>query len=918
MMTFAGLAFGAPWLLAALLVLPGLYWLLRVSPPAPRLVAFPPLRLLRDIEAPEQSPARTPLWLLLLRLFGAALIVVALAEPSIGEAPAPSGGGPLVLFVDNGWTAAHGWNTRSTAIADALSAEARANHPVVLIPTASPAAPVPTLLSAGAAARVANDLVPEPWLPDRIRAAEALSRAHLGGSPEIAWLSDGLDHGDARRTAAILSRIGSLRVFADATGQGPLALKVLRSEANGFRATIGRVTDAAAREGSVIAEDEHGAALAQAHFRFAPHASETEAFIPLPLEVRNETTRVTIANEDSAGATRLLDLSSRRRTLGLVSAGGSQGEQPLLSDTYYLERALAPYADIQKGTISDTLGHNVPILVLADIGMIVGADHDRVARFVEAGGVLVRFAGGRMTTNVDDLIPVKLRVGGRYLGGALAWAQPQHLAPFPDAGPFAGLGVPPEVTVSRQILAEPSIELGERTWARLTDGTPLVTGAPRGRGWIVLFHVTASPAWSSLPLSGLYVEMLRRILDLASGARPEALGTDAAAMLAPEITLDGFGHAGKPPVEALPLRAAAISAAVSSPRHPPGLYGAAGAEVALNAANAATTLVPLSAAGVSARAYAATQMLALEPPLLALALALLIGDALISLWLRGHLTGTARLFASRAAILVVAIVVCAPGRGHAASPKDAFDMTAALDTRLAYVETGLADVDAMSKAGLTGLGLVLKTRTSYEPHDPIAVDLDRDDLAFFPLLYWPMDPREHDLSEQALSRISDYMRNGGTILFDTRDLTLGAERGASSPGELTLRRLLSKLDLPPLEVVPSDHVLTKSFYLLQDFPGRWDGGKLWVEALPPPDPDAGHAPARGGDGVSPVIIGSNDWAAAWAVDSQGRPLADVTPGGDEQREMAFRFGVNVVMYALTGNYKTDNVHAPALIERLGH
>jgi hypothetical protein len=162
------------------------------------------------------------------------------------------------------------------------------------------------------------------------------------------------------------------------------------------------------------------------------------------------------------------------------------------------------------------------------------------------------------------------------------------------------------------------------------------------------------------------------------------------------------------------------------------------------------------------------------------------------------------------------------------------------------------------------------------------------------------------------------MKNGGTILFDTRDLTLGVGRGADSPGEQTLRRLTAKLDLPPLQPIPSAHVLTKAFYLLQDFPGRWDGGRVWVEALPPPDPDAGPEPARGGDGVSPVIIGSNDWAAAWAVDSSGRPLVDVTPGGEMQREMAVRFGINVVMYALTGNYKTDQVHVPALLERLGH
>ena len=186
-------------------------------------------------------------------------------------------------------------------------------------------------------------------------------------------------------------------------------------------------------------------------------------------------------------------------------------------------------------------------------------------------------------------------------------------------------------------------------------------------------------------------------------------------------------------------------------------------------------------------------------------------------------------------------------------------------------------------------------------------------MSFFPLLYWPIDPREHDLSRQAQSKISDYMRDGGTILFDTRD----PSNNPNSPGQLALRRLIGKLDLPPLEPVPPDHVLTKSFYLLQDFPGRWDGSRVWVEALPPADPSAGPTPARGGDGVSPVIIGGNDWAAAWAVDSTGQPIADVS-GGDQQREMAVRFGINVAMYALTGNYKTDQVHAPALLERMGH
>ncbi|HSC18517.1 MAG TPA: DUF4159 domain-containing protein [Rhizomicrobium sp.] len=908
----AGLSFTTPWLLAGLILLPAIWWLLRVTPPAPHRIPFPPLRLLRGLTASEETPARTPWWLLLLRMLVAALIVVALAEPILGAPPAAQGSGPLVLFVDNGWTAAHAWADRQAAISDALTAAARAGGAVAIIPTASASPPNITLLDAGKALRTARDLAPESWLPNRRRAADALAKAHLA-APQILWLSDGLDNDDAPKTAQALGKLGHLTVFADSVGKLPLGLKPARNQADGFVANIIRPGGQGERRGDVLALGTRGEILATAPFRFAPGADTAATKIRLPLELRNQTQRIAIANEDSAGAVQLLDTSARRRSVGLVSASNQENEQPLLSDVYYLERALSPYADLHKGTIGEALSRNVSVLVLADIGRIAGADRDRVARFVNDGGVLVRFAGGRMTEAVDDLVPVKLRTGGRYLGGALAWASPQHLAPFPETSPFRGLGVPREVMVSRQVLAEPSVELGERSWARLADGTPLVTGAAHGKGWIVLFHVTASPAWSSLPLSGLYVEMLRRMLDLAGGARPSELGAAANAVFPPLSMLDGFGRLQKPAAEVLPVKGAQLAKIEPSPAHPPGLYGAEGSEIAINAVDANTSLNPIGDIGVAARAYAGTSALALRAPLLALALLLLLADVIVSLWLRGYLANARRWMAFGTTALLIGVVV-APARNARAD--DAFDMQAALDTRLAYVITGVPDVDAMSKAGLTGLGLYLKARTSYDPKEPMGVNVEKDELAFFPLLYWPMDPRERDLSAKALSKISDYMRGGGTILFDTRDLSLGSSRGANSPGQQTLRRLIGKLDLPPLQPIPADHVLTKSFYLLQDFPGRWDGGKLWVEALPPPDPDAGPSPARGGDSVSPVIIGGNDWAAAWAVDGSGQPIADVE-GGDQQREMAVRFGINIVMYALTGNYKTDQVHVPALLERMG-
>jgi hypothetical protein len=888
-------------ILAALAALPVLWWLLRVTPPLPRRTLFPPLRLLRGLEDEEQTPAATPWWLLLLRLLAAALLILALADPLLGRSPKLASAGPLVLVVDNGWTAARGWDARQELMIDLLrSAQGR---PVAIIPTAGTA---PTgLLNEGEASRIAKELKPMPWPGDRAAAAQALGRFNFAAPPALYWLSDGIEDRKSRTLRDAMHRYGNAGVFAPQ--QLPMGLMPVTRDASGFALSVLRSKAGSALDVEAGAIGVRGETLAATRLHFKRGDITARGHIALPMEVRNATTRLAISGEESAGAVQLLDRGAAQRSAGIASETATGESQPLLTDVYYLERALSPYAELAKGGVAQLLDKHVSVLVLADVARIPSADIAKVKDFVSHGGVLIRFAGERMTGGSDELVPVKLRAGGRYLGSAMAWAAPQHLAPFDSTSPFNGLEIPAEVTVTRQILPEPSAELPSRTWARLTDGTPLITAQAVDSGWIVLFHTSASPGWSTLPMSGLYVDMLKRLLALSAGTPARDLA--GLTSLPPVSLLDGFGHAISPPADAAPIPAKDFSRIRVSPQHPPGLYGAHEVESALNVLHVNDRLVPLDVGGM--QAYGNTHAKALEPYLLAAAMLLLLLDALLSLWLRGFTPGKLR-WVGAASVLLAFHLVTPPVHAD-----EATNMKAALDTRLAYVKTGLQDVDAVSQAGLTGLGLMLRARTSYEPPEPIGLDPEQDDLSLYPLLYWPMDPREKSLSPKALLRIGDYMRNGGTILFDTRDLTLGAARGATSPGEQTLRRLTSGLDLPPLEHISADHVLTKTFYILRDFPGRWTGGDLWVEALPPP-PKNGAPPARGGDGVSPVIIGGNDWAAAWAVDSTGHFQFTPSPGGELQREMAFRFGVNLVMYALTGNYKTDVVHAPALLQRLGN
>jgi hypothetical protein len=458
----------------------------------------------------------------------------------------------------------------------------------------------------------------------------------------------------------------------------------------------------------------------------------------------------------------------------------------------------------------------------------------------------------------------------------------------------------------------------------------LVTAAHRGKGLIVLFHVTGDTRWSNLPLSGAFVEMLKRITDLAgtANAAQNAAGAEtnngkvatAQEAVPPSRVLDGFGAFVSPPPTARPVPTDYAGSATAD--HPPGFYGPPESYFAVNTLAPSDRLAPLDfspLANARHEVYRTSEPLDLRGPVFLTALALLLLDSIAVLILGG---GIQRLIPRRraAAALIGGLAVLGLSLAQVRAQTTRSDVPpAALETRLAYVVTGDSSVDNISKAGLSGLTAVLAQRTALEAGDPVGLDVGHDELAFYPLIYWPIVPGAPRPSAEALKRIDSYMKNGGTVLFDTRDAVEAAPGGETqSPGMVELRQILSSLDIPQLEPVPRDHVLTKTFYLLRDFPGRFATGQLWVEALPAgEDEEQANRPARGGDGVSSIIITSNDLAGAWAMQSDGQPMLPMVEGEPRQREFAFRAGINIVMYTLTGNYKADQVHVPALLERLG-
>jgi hypothetical protein len=904
MLSLGPIAFAAPWLLLVLPVLPVLWWLLRVTPPAPRRIAFPALRLLRNLPVAEETPSRTPWWLLLLRIVAAALLILGLAQPVLGPGAGAGGEGPLLLVVDDGWAAAGDWPARMVAAGGALDRAGREGRRAALLATApSDTAEAPRVLGPMPAedlrARLAA-LRPKPWAPDHAAALAAFQGWHAANPGPVASLlvSDGVEHAaeTARPLQAALADAGALTV-ARAEARPVRLLPPPVAEADRLRLKVQQLPLPVATEAAVLARTGDGRALARAAVPIPAEASSGEAALELPVEIRNQVVRLELENETGAGGVVLLDERFRRRPVGLLPGVEESADAPLIGDLFYLDRALAPYTELRRGPLDRLLSRPIAVLALADRPVAEGPERDALAHWVERGGTLVRFAGPRLAEHPDSLLPVPLRAE-RQLGGSLSWEQPQRLAPFPETSPFAGLPIPAEVTVERQVLAEPSPRLSERIWARLTDGTPLVTAEARGQGRVVLFHVTANAEWSNLPLSGLFVQMLRRIVALSAGIS----GAEGEAPLAPIETLDGFGRLGAAPPAATAIPASQIEATMPSARHPPGWYGTPGQDAtaaayrrALNLGGAIPALraappPPPGAGQIGIGGIPAERDLG--PWLLAAALLLLAMDLLIGLRLRGLL---------RPGFVVLALLLLA--QPAAAQPGDP---APALATRLAYVVTGDATLDETLRMGLVGLSDFVNRRSATALADPAPVVPGTDDLSLFPLLYWMVTAEAPQPDGQSVSALNTFMRNGGIILFDTRDE--GSGEGFAPGARAALRRVTRDLSIPPLAPIPEDHVLKRAFYLLSELPGRFAGGQVWVAR----DQD------RANDSVSPVIIGGHDWASAWAIDGRGQNPFTAIPGGTRQRTLAYRFGLNLVMYALTGNYKGDQVHVPAILERLGN
>lgn len=869
------LTFLNPWVLAGLVFLPVLWFLLRVTPPPPRRIMFPAARFLDGLVPKDQPARRTPWWILLLRLALAAIVILALAGPVLNPASALQGRGAVRVVIDNGWASAQNWPSMLDQAETIITQAGRENRAVMLMTTTpEPGTDKPfasRLTTAGQAGALLRGLSPRPWQADFTAAADAMPPASAAIQSYL--LSSGMaGTGDIDRFTRKLQNEGGLTLFTPAPDRMPILLRPAQQAEDGLTVRLDQLPASGPHAPLMIqAMNGRGDVLDIAQPRLTGQGGD----VRFALKGASEETvaKIAIPGRPGAGGVLLFDARGRK-SVGIVSTGNDKQQAPLTEAGFYLSRALSASATVTLAPLPALLSADPAVIILPDIGAMPPQELNALEAWVQKGGLLLRFAGPNMSQAENFLTPVPLRAGDRAFDGSMTWEKPPRLRPFPETSPYFGLEIPDDLAVRRQLLASPVADIDRKSWAVLEDGTPLITAAPLGKGRLVMVHTTATPQWSNLPLSGLFVKLLERTVALAGSGAASNQGMQGT--LEPLSVLNGFGVAEAPDasVEPLPM----TGAPTIDSRHPPGLYGREGVAAVLNLGDSLAALRPLPAPpGAGRSTYAASDEIDLMPRLLLAAAMLFFADWLLMTLLQ-HLGGL------RPRRLIAACLLLLPATAHA---QDMSAVAQAGQITLAYIASGDAVADATSRAGLEALKAILTERTSVEPASVVALDPARDDLSFFPLIYWPIRPAGEALNEEATLRVQSYLDHGGMILFDTGD---GGTRGSAA-----LRRVAGALNLPPLVQMPADHVLTRSFYLTRGLPGRFESGQIWI--------DERSADSR--DRVSPIIVGGNDWATAWADRAQ-----------NPQSEMALRAGVNIVLYALTGNYKADQVHLNAILDRI--
>jgi len=891
--------------LLGLLALPLVFFIVKLFPPTPKKFFFSSFFLINKIEKVSVTKKKFPLWLIIFRIILITLIILFFCKPYLNISENKNSTETVknyIIVADIGWSISKEWD-KFKNIVNAISIEAeKQNKKIIFYHSNSKNYNKPKVFETTQSInQYLNKINPVPWQFENSNFKEIIKQNNNFENNKTFFIYSKFDRKNYNEQIKDLDFIYKKvknKILIDPVESIIYLKNVSISKESVIFEVSRHAQSKIPTEFSVRITSINNQIVFKKKFVLEQNQTIFYFNEKFPLKVLNQIHKIEIVEQNHAGAKYYFDDYSKKKKIGLYTENTQYRENFLLSPLYYLEKSLEKDNILKVGNLDQLIKFDCSVIIIPDKGKIPKKDHLKLNNWLTKGGTIIRFASTKLANNSISFLPASnLLMAVRNLGGPLIMEEALKISPFKKTSIFHGLPVPKDITFKKQLIID-SNNNNLLIAASLSDNTPLVSLGNIEKGKVFLFHITANNDWSNLPLSSLFSEMLQRIILLS-----EKKITKSVKSLSLTKEINGYGNLNNTLKNSILKDAALLKKITPSENYLPGIYENNELTVALNLSD---KIVDKNFKNSFDKNYEILtnfkkQILDLRPILIKIILFMFIIDMLISMILKSNFNFISSFYKNKNLLSLFFLLM------FFLNSNVIYSENFSKDTFLAYVKTNDKKLNAISNSGLNTIKNLLKTRTSISPVAIIEIDIIKDPLYSIPFLYWPLPEDLIELDVKTITKIKNYLANGGMILFDV----IGFSRESFNLDNnkfKSIKDFLSSIEAADLTPIPKNHTLTKSFYLLKKFPGRWDNKNLLVE----------NSSLELNDGVNSVILGFNDWASAWALDSNNDPLFSVVPGGERQREASYRFGINITMYALTGNYKSDQIHYKSILNRLNN
>ena len=891
--------FGNTFALIGLLSLPIIFFIVKLYPPTPREKKYSSFFLLKDILKTNNTKSKFPLWLLILRLLLCLLIIIFFSDPYLKKTSTTENYKNYVIIADNGWSITSNYQNYKNIIKD-ISIEAE-NHNKELHIYFSSLEKItkPNIFKHhNEVMEFISRNAPLAQQTFRKNLNKILEQNNYFKSSKVFYIFSNFDSGSLlaqNKTLSLIKENNSLIEIINPIKKITF-IKELNIKKEKLELKIQRKGYYANNDFTLKIFGDNSDVLFEKKYTFKSNLNEYKLLETFPLEVINQFFKIKILNESHAGATFYLDDYGKRVAIGLVAEDEISSEKPLLSPIYYIKKSLDQNHSIHIASIKKILEEKKSIIFLPSNNKVSKTDKKRLKNWVNKGGVLVRFSDKNIINQKNLYLDEKNYFPSlRRIAKDFSIQEKLSITPFKKNKLLSSLEIPNDLVFEKQLIID-NHKSDIVVLASLEDQSPLITMKYVGSGKVILFHVTSNNEWSNLPLSSLFKDIISKLLLV-----PLEQKIEYSEEMSMKFRINSYGELASPIKTYYYKNSDFLKENYPSFRNPAGIYENENLSIALNLSGNFNTESFFSNIDEKflIKSNYEKSVFQLKNYILVLIFITFFLDMLINILLKNNVLLIKFFKNIRISTFLLVFLIILPIHRKIDASENYNNLF------LAYVKTDNKLFNQIAFSGLNNLKSYLIKRTSISPKGVKEIDIINDKILYFPLIYWKVADNINNLEEKTVKKIRNYLNTGGIILFDI----IESSRSGSSTNEYALEKikaLFSDLGIEKLEQISKDHTIARSYYLLKNFPGRFDNRNLLI--------DTDNLDSK--DGVSSVIVGSNDWTGAWAVDNNNYPLYQVVPGGDRQREISFRFGINLMMYALTGNYKSDQVHNKSILERL--